>query len=138
MCLAVPGKVLDVQGEDPLIRTARVSFAGVVKTISLACAPEAVPGDYVLVHVGVAISIVDQKEAEQTYAYLRTMGELDGLDRPPVGDQPPQQADDPSAAAAGRVGDRGDPGTGVRAHAPCFTVISHDGIQTSVTNHCPW
>lgn len=80
MCLAVPGKVLDVQGDDPLIRTARVSFAGVIKQISLACAPDAKVGDYVLVHVGVAISIVDQEEAEQTYAYLKQMGDLDGLE----------------------------------------------------------
>lgn len=83
MCLAVPGKVIDIQGDDPLLRSARVSFAGVVKNVSLACAPEARPGDYVLVHVGVAISIVDQKEAEETYAYLRQMGELDGLEAAP-------------------------------------------------------
>ena len=100
MCLAVPGKVLDVQGEDPLIRTARVSFAGVVKTISLACAPEAVPGDYVLVHVGVAISIVDQKEAEQTYAYLRTMGELDGLEPGPGEGDGPGRGAAPAAGPA--------------------------------------
>lgn len=85
MCLAVPGKVLDVQGDDPLLRTARVSFSGVVKNVSLACAPEAGPGDYVLVHVGVAISVVDQKEAEETYTYLKQMGELDGLE-PPEGE----------------------------------------------------
>lgn len=84
MCLAVPGKVLEVQGDDPLIRTARVSFAGVVKQVSLTCTPEANVGDYVLVHVGVAISIVDQKEAEETYAYLKQMGELDGLEPGPV------------------------------------------------------
>lgn len=79
MCLAVPGKVLEVQGEDPLIRTARVSFAGVIKQVSLTCAPEARPGDYVLVHVGVAISIVNEQEAAETFRYLREMGELDGL-----------------------------------------------------------
>jgi hydrogenase expression/formation protein HypC len=80
MCLAVPGKVIFVQGEDPLLRYARVSFAGVIKNVSLTCAPEAKIGDYVLVHVGVAISIVDQKDAEETYEYLRQMGELDGLE----------------------------------------------------------
>jgi hydrogenase expression/formation protein HypC len=57
-----------------------VSFAGVIKNVSLACAPEARLGDYVLVHVGVAISVVDQKDAEETYSYLRQMGELDGLE----------------------------------------------------------
>jgi hydrogenase expression/formation protein HypC len=85
MCLAVPGKVIDIQGDDPLLRTARVSFAGVIKQVSLTCAPEAKIGDYVLVHVGVAISIVDEKEAEETYAYLRAMGELDGLEPAPGG-----------------------------------------------------
>ena len=80
MCLAVPGKVIDIQGDDPLLRTARVSFAGVIKRVSLTCAPEAQPGDYVLVHVGVAISVVDQKEAEETFAYLKQMGVLDGLE----------------------------------------------------------
>jgi hydrogenase expression/formation protein HypC len=84
MCLAVPGKVIDIQGDDPLLRSARVSFAGVIKEVSLTCAPEAKPGDYVLVHVGVAISIVDEKEAEETFSYLRQMGELDGLEPPPA------------------------------------------------------
>ena len=88
MCLAVPGKVLDVQGDDPLLRSAHVSFAGVVKEVSLACAPEAKPGDYVLVHVGVAISIVDQSEAEQTFEYLRQMGELEGLEPAARGGEP--------------------------------------------------
>jgi hydrogenase expression/formation protein HypC len=83
MCLAVPGKVIEIDGDELLLRGARVSFAGVIKQVSLACTPEAKVGDYVLVHVGVAISIVDQKEAEETYAYLRQMGELDGLAPPP-------------------------------------------------------
>lgn len=82
MCLAVPGKVIEIQGDDPLLRSARVSFAGVIKNVSLACAPEAVVGDYVLVHVGVAISVVDQKEAEETFSYLQQMGELDGIEFP--------------------------------------------------------
>lgn len=83
MCLAVPGKVIDIQGDDPLLRSARVSFAGVIKEVSLTCAPDARVGDYVLVHVGVAISVVDEKEAEETFSYLRQMGELDGLDVTP-------------------------------------------------------
>ena len=80
MCLAIPGKVLDVQGDDPLLRSARVSFAGVIKEVSLSCAPEAKPGDYVLVHVGVAISVVDPQEAEETLCYLNQMGELSELE----------------------------------------------------------
>lgn len=80
MCLAVPGKVIEVLGDDPLLRAARVSFAGVVKQVSLTCVPEAKLGDYVLVHVGVAISVVDEAEAAETFKYLRQMGELDGID----------------------------------------------------------
>ena len=82
MCLAVPGKIIEVLGDDPFLRSARVSFAGVVKLISLTCVPEARLGDYVLVHVGVAISVVDEKEAAETFTYLRQMGELDGIELP--------------------------------------------------------
>jgi len=80
MCLAVPGKVLEISGDDPFLRSAKVSFAGVVKLVSLTCTPEAKVGDFVLVHVGVAISVVDPVEAAETFAYLKAMGELDGLD----------------------------------------------------------
>lgn len=80
MCLAVPGRVLDIQGDDPFLRTGRVSFNGVIKHVSLTCAPDAKIGDYVLVHVGVAISVIDEKEAEETFRYLAAMGDLDGLD----------------------------------------------------------
>ena len=86
MCLAVPGKLLDIQGDDPLLRSGRVSFGGIIKQISLTCVPEAKVGDYVLVHVGVAISVIDEAEAEQTYEYLRQMGDLDGLE--PVTSRP--------------------------------------------------
>jgi len=84
MCLAVPGKLLSVQGTDPLELTGRVSFGGIIKEVSLACAPEARPGDYVLVHVGVAIGVVDPEEAAETFRYLRAMGELDGLEPAPA------------------------------------------------------
>jgi hydrogenase expression/formation protein HypC len=83
MCLAVPGKVLDIVGDDPLLRTGRVSFNGVIKQVSFTCAPEAKPGDYVLVHVGLAISVVDEKEAQETFRYLEQMGDLDGLEPAP-------------------------------------------------------
>ena len=79
MCLAVPGKILDVAGDDPFFRTGRVSFGGVVKPVSLACVPDAKPGDYVLVHVGMALSIVDEKEAQEVFTYLQAMGELEEL-----------------------------------------------------------
>jgi len=83
MCLAVPGKIIEIIGDDPFLRAAKVSFAGVVKLISLTCTPEAKLGDFVLVHVGVAISTVDPEEAAETFRYLKAMGELDGLDATP-------------------------------------------------------
>lgn len=83
MCLAVPGKLLDVNGDDPFLRSGRVSFNGVIKNVSLTCAPEAKPGDYVLVHVGVAISVIDEAEARETFRYLQAMGDLDGLEAEP-------------------------------------------------------
>ena len=79
MCLAVPGKILSVQGKD-FARTARVSFGGIVKDVSLAYVPEAREGEYVIVHVGFAISVVDEAEALRTFEYLKQMGELDELD----------------------------------------------------------
>ena len=69
MCLAVPGKIISIQGED-LSRTGRVSFSGVVKDVSLAYVPEAQIDDYVVVHVGFAISKLDIHEAQQTLQYL--------------------------------------------------------------------
>lgn len=74
MCLAVPGKIESISGED-LGRVARVSFSGVKRDISLAYVPEAQIGDYVLVHVGFAISRVDPAEADQVFEYLRQMDE---------------------------------------------------------------
>lgn len=88
MCLAVPGKILSVAGEDPLQRAGRVSFGGIVKEVNLACVPEAKVGDYVIVHVGLAISTVDQEEAERTLEYLREMGELAELEEESVRGSP--------------------------------------------------
>jgi len=79
MCLAVPGKILEIQGDDPLFRIGRVSFGGVIKQVSLACVPEAKTSDYVLVHVGMALSIVDQEEATKVFTYLKEMGDLEEL-----------------------------------------------------------
>jgi hydrogenase expression/formation protein HypC len=80
MCLAVPGKLLSVEGEDPMFRSGRVSFGGTVRDVNLAYVPEAKVGDYVLVHVGFAISTVDEAEAQQVFEYLREMGELEDGD----------------------------------------------------------
>ncbi|MDJ1171828.1 HypC/HybG/HupF family hydrogenase formation chaperone [Roseofilum sp. BLCC_M154] len=71
MCLAVPGKIISIAGDDPLTKMGRVSFGGVIKEVSLAYVPEVQIDDYVLVHVGFALSIVDQREAEQTLADLQ-------------------------------------------------------------------
>jgi hydrogenase expression/formation protein HypC len=76
MCLAVPGQVVAVQ-DDPL-RTGTVSFAGITKTVSLAMVPEAAVGDYVIVHVGFAISRVDEEAARRSLELYRTMARLDG------------------------------------------------------------
>jgi hydrogenase expression/formation protein HypC len=86
MCLAVPGEVLTIAGDEPLQRTARVSFGGVVKDVSLAFLPEVEVGDFVLVHVGVALQRVDESEARVTLEYLRQMGELAEAEARDAGD----------------------------------------------------
>ncbi|BCS35498.1 hydrogenase assembly protein HypC [Luteitalea sp. TBR-22] len=80
MCLAVPGRLLDIEGDDPLLRSGRVDFSGIVKQVNLAYVPEAVVGDYVMVHVGFAIAKVDEDEATRVLAYLSEMGDLADLD----------------------------------------------------------
>ena len=77
MCLAIPGKVLGIAGDDPLTRTARVDFGGVVKEINLAFTPEARLGDYVLVHVGFAIALIDEEEANRVFELLAAGGEIE-------------------------------------------------------------
>jgi hydrogenase expression/formation protein HypC len=77
MCLAVPGKVLAIDGTDPAFRTGNVDFCGIRKTVNLAFTPEVEPGDFVLVHVGFAISRVDREEAARTYEYLKQIGALE-------------------------------------------------------------
>ena len=80
MCLAVPGKIISIQGEDPLLRVGKVSFGGIVKEVNLAYVPEAKIEDYVLVHVGFAINMIDEEEAEKIFQYLKEMNELDDLE----------------------------------------------------------
>jgi hydrogenase expression/formation protein HypC len=75
MCLAIPGKVAAIELKDG-IRTGRVQFGGIVRQACLDFVPEAQVGDYVMVHVGFAISVVDKNEAERTYALLESMGML--------------------------------------------------------------
>jgi hydrogenase expression/formation protein HypC len=70
MCLAIPGQVLSIEGDDDLTRQGRVAFGGIIKLVNLAYVPEAATGDYVLVHAGFAIAIVDAAEAVKTLQYL--------------------------------------------------------------------
>ncbi len=80
MCLAVPGKIESIEGTDPVFRTGKVNFGGIIKLVNLAYVPEAKIGDYVLVHVGFAISTVDEAEAMEVFEYLRQIGELAELE----------------------------------------------------------
>lgn len=89
MCLAIPGKVSQIE-EINGMRSGRILFGGIARQACLDFVPEAKEGDYVLVHVGFAISVVDKEEAERTYALLESMGyvtdelavEPDTLSRP--------------------------------------------------------
>ncbi len=81
MCLAVPGKIVSIEGED-LARTGRIDFGGVLKEANLAYVPEAQIGDYVIVHVGFAISRLDEAEANKVFEYLREMEDLSELKEP--------------------------------------------------------
>jgi hydrogenase expression/formation protein HypC len=76
MCLAIPGKILDERQIDG-IRVGRVQFGGVTRDAYLEYVPEARTGDYVMVHVGFAISKVDEEEARKTYELLEQMGLLE-------------------------------------------------------------
>ncbi len=85
MCLAIPGKLIAITSElDQTFRVGKVSFDGVMKEVSLTLVPEAKEGDYVMVHVGAAISVVDEEEAKKTFEILKQLGELSELDPPPL------------------------------------------------------
>jgi len=78
MCLAVPGKVVEIMdGGDPAFRVGKIDFGGIRKEVSLAYTPEAEVGKYVLVHVGFAISVIDEEEAQRVFGYLKQMGNLE-------------------------------------------------------------
>lgn len=85
MCLSIPGKLIAITDElDQTFRKGKVSFDGVIKEISLALVPEARVNDYVLVHVGAAISIVDEVEAQKTFEILKQLDELGDLNPPDI------------------------------------------------------
>ena len=83
MCLAIPGKVLE-EFDSKGLRMAKVQFGGIVREAALDYVPDATVGDYVLVHVGFAISKIDSVEAERTYKLLEEMDQLTELDAPLV------------------------------------------------------
>lgn len=79
MCLGVPGQILSLEKSPLGIAMGRVSFGGIVKEVCMAYTPDAVVGEYVIVHVGFAISTIDEAEAAQVFEYLGRIGELDEL-----------------------------------------------------------
>jgi hydrogenase expression/formation protein HypC len=74
MCLGIPGKIVEISGEDELLRMGKVDFGGIVREVSLAYVPEAQIGDYVIVHVGFALNVLDEAEAQETWKLLRDLG----------------------------------------------------------------
>jgi hydrogenase expression/formation protein HypC len=82
MCLAVPGKLTQISNDEPLLRHGRVDFGGVFKEVSLAVLPDAAVGEYVLVHAGIAISRVDEAEAQRVFEYIREIDQLEELGGP--------------------------------------------------------
>ncbi|MBN1869740.1 MAG: HypC/HybG/HupF family hydrogenase formation chaperone [Candidatus Omnitrophica bacterium] len=81
MCLAIPGKIENISGDELLSKKGKVNFGGILKEVSLAYVPEARAGDYVIVHAGFAISKVDEEEAVKVFGYLKEMAELSKLER---------------------------------------------------------
>ena len=80
MCLAIPGRIVSLAGQEPLLRTGRVDFGGIVKEVSLAFVPDAAMGQFVLVHAGVAISVLDAEAANETLQLIDQLGEPAGAD----------------------------------------------------------
>jgi hydrogenase expression/formation protein HypC len=82
MCLAIPGKIVEITDNDPIMRSGKVNFGGIVKEVNLAYVPEAVIDDYVIVHAGFALSTLDEKEANEVFGYLKEIGEIEELLEP--------------------------------------------------------
>jgi hydrogenase expression/formation protein HypC len=89
MCLAIPGKIVSTEGDD-IMRTARVDFGGVIMQVNLAYTPEAKVGDYVLNHVGFALSVIDEAEALKVFEHLERMGEMEDLAEAAIAAEPAQ------------------------------------------------
>jgi hydrogenase expression/formation protein HypC len=89
MCLAIPGKLIEIVESPDGVRMGKANFGGIVKQVCLEYTPEANTGDYVLVHVGFALSLVDEAEAARTYQALKDMEQLSELDEPELEESPP-------------------------------------------------
>jgi hydrogenase expression/formation protein HypC len=89
MCLGIPGELVDVRDEDGL-RVGKVRFAGITRDVCLAYVPEATRGDYVLVHVGFAIAVIDAEEAARSYRILEEIGQTDELTAGRESKEPPR------------------------------------------------
>ncbi len=104
MCLAIPGKLIEISQDAHGVKMGKANFGGIVKAVCLEYTPEVLVGDYVLVHVGFALSKVDEEQAAQTYKALEELGQLGELDTPDVEED--ESADkffndvSPSAAAS--------------------------------------
>ncbi|MDQ6656231.1 MAG: HypC/HybG/HupF family hydrogenase formation chaperone [Verrucomicrobiota bacterium] len=96
MCLAIPGKVIEIHREHDLLM-GKAQFGGIAKRVCLEYVPEAKIGDYVLVHVGFALALIDEEEAKRVFELLQEMGGLEELAEPPAafapGTDPPPQPD---------------------------------------------
>lgn len=76
MCLAIPGEILSIDESDSLLRNARVRFSGVIKEVSLSMVPDARVGQYVIVHAGLALSVLDEEEAQKLLEELQQLADL--------------------------------------------------------------
>jgi hydrogenase expression/formation protein HypC len=84
MCLAIPGKLIEISQDPQGVKMGKANFGGIVKQVCLEYTPEANAGDYVLVHVGFALSKVNEEEAARTYRLLEEMNQLTELEVPDV------------------------------------------------------
>ena len=84
MCLAIPGKLIEISRDPQGVRMGKANFGGIVKQVCLEYTPEVSAGDYVLVHVGFALGKVDEQEAARTYRLLEQMNQLTELEVPEV------------------------------------------------------
>lgn len=82
MCLGVPGKVIDIEPNPLGMTMGKVSFDGIIKSVCLAYVPEVQIGEYVIVHVGFAINIIDEQEAHKVFEYLREIDDMHELNIP--------------------------------------------------------